>query len=146
MVVSSKGSVIKPIEKTALLKTINTAVASKGTTSVSINDKIVVMDRNECLFIKVSDIFYAEAKGAYTKLLVKDRGELMVSKSIKAFSEKLPENYFCRVHKSFLINLIHVDRYIKSDGGYVQMDSGETIPVSTRKKDAFMHIMDEMAI
>jgi two-component system LytT family response regulator len=42
---------------------------------------------------------------------------------------------FVRVHQSHIINLKHIRRYVRGDGGQVIMMNGTEIEVSRRKKD-----------
>jgi two-component system LytT family response regulator len=48
---------------------------------------------------------------------------------------------FLRVHKSYLINMLHVKEYIH--GGRVIMSNDIEIEVSRRKKDQFLENMKE---
>jgi two-component system LytT family response regulator len=43
-----------------------------------------------------------------------------------------------RVHKSFLINLLHVKEYTRGEGGTVIMSNSMEIEVSRRKKEQFL--------
>jgi len=45
---------------------------------------------------------------------------------------------FFRVHKSHLVNIQLVERFDKSEGGYVIMHNGEKVPVSSYKKEELM--------
>src|SRR5690606_12151767 len=81
--------------------------------------KIVVMDKQECIFLRIDDIAYAEANGAYTDVYLINGKKMLVCKNLKAFSVKLPEDEFLRVHKSYIINVNCISKYVKSDGGYL---------------------------
>ena len=51
----------------------------------------------------------------------------------------LPEAWgFLRVHHSSLINLAEVSMYVKGEGGSVVMSDKSKVPVSQRKKNAFL--------
>lgn len=50
----------------------------------------------------------------------------------------LDKHQFCRIHHSHLINMAHLRRYSKNDGGYVEMSDGSQIEISRRKKDDFL--------
>ena len=50
----------------------------------------------------------------------------------------LADYNFYRVHNSHLINLAYIKAYNKGKGGYVIMDDGSEIEVSTRRKDDFI--------
>ena len=48
---------------------------------------------------------------------------MVVSKTLKEIEKLLPESDFFRVHHSSTINLRHVRRYLKIDGGYLVMSN-----------------------
>ena len=50
---------------------------------------------------------------------------------------------FVRVHKSYLINLLHVKEYIRGEGGSFLLSNGHEVEVSRRKKDLLMNRMKE---
>lgn len=112
----------------------------------SFDTKIVVMDKQECIFIKIGSIYYVEADGAYSILYLHDGRKMVVSKNVKVFSSKLPEYHFCRIHKSYLVNVNYISKYVKSDGGYIIMENGTMLPVSVRKKDSLMQLVDHLAL
>ena len=45
---------------------------------------------------------------------------------------------FYRIHNSSLINVQHLKKFIRQDGGYVEMSNGEHLTVSRRKRDEFL--------
>lgn len=108
--------------------------------------KIIVMDKQECLFLKIDQISCAEASGAYTYVYLTDGKKMLVCKNIKAFAEKLPQDEFVRVHKSYIINVNAISKYVKSDGGYLVLDNGKNIPVSVRKKHALTGLLENWSI
>jgi two-component system, LytTR family, response regulator len=108
--------------------------------------KIVVMDKQECIFLKVKNICYIEANGAYSNIYLQDGKKMVVSKNVKVFAEKLSESSFCRIHKSYLININFISKYVKSDGGYLIMENGASIPVSVRRKESLLHLVEQLAL
>ena len=62
----------------------------------------------------------------------------MVSKPLKEYEPMLEECNFFRVHKSHMINLDHLTKYVKGKGGYVVMDDGSSVDVSVRRKEALL--------
>ena len=62
----------------------------------------------------------------------------MASASLKHYEDLLPSNEFMRIHHHHLININHVVRYLKVDGGYAVMSDGSQIEISRRKKDDFL--------
>ncbi|HTF80073.1 MAG TPA: LytTR family DNA-binding domain-containing protein [Cytophagales bacterium] len=115
-------------------------------TTPSINQKIVVMDKQECIFLKVQNICYIEANGAYSNIFLYDGRKMVVSKNVKVFAEKLSDKMFCRTHKSYLINLNFISKYVKSDGGYLIMENGASIPVSSRKRESILQLVEQLSL
>ena len=91
-------------------------------------------------FVNLDEIIYCESQDNYTQFFLTDGKRIMVSKTIKHFEELLDPNSFFRVHQSNIINLKYIDKYVKGEGGYVVMKKGERIPVSRRRKDAFLQL------
>lgn len=100
--------------------------------------KITLPTGNAYEIINLKDIVRCEADGSYTYFYLTDKRKLMVSASLKHYEELLPEQDFIRVHHHNLINMNHVVRFLKEDGGYAVMSDGSKIEISRRKKDQFM--------
>lgn len=100
--------------------------------------KIALPVGNSYEFIEVRQILRCEATGSYTTLFTAGGQSFLVSKSLASFEKLLPKDLFFRAHKSHLINLNHVSRYIKGKGGYVLMSDGTHVDLSYRRKDEFL--------
>ncbi len=88
-------------------------------------------------YIDVKAIIRLEAEQNYTKFtLDNDSKNILASVNLGKYEEQF-ESYkdFKRVHRSHLVNLGYVERFVKSDGGYLVMKNGEMIPVSRKYKD-----------
>ena len=90
------------------------------------------------LFLSISDIIHLEANSNYTNIYLNGKIKVTASKTLKEFEEMLPEDIFFRTHHSHLINLNFIKRYIKGDGGQIELQNGTYIDVSRRKKDEFL--------
>ena len=87
------------------------------------------------------DIIYCQAEGSYTILYLKGKQRKITSRNLKDFENILVDSGFCRVHNSFLINMMHVQRYIKGEGGYVILSDDHHVDISRRKKDDFLRLL-----
>ena len=130
--------------KNTLCKTIE--FAKHKPTVHNLRRKIVVMDKQACVFLKIDDIAYAEANGSYTNVYFLNGKKMVVCKNMKTFSERLPDSEFIRVHKSYIININSIDKYMKSDGGYLILEGGQNIPVSVRKKQTVVDLVEKWAV
>jgi two-component system LytT family response regulator len=85
----------------------------------------------------INNIMYIQAEGSYTYVFLQGRSKEIVVKSLKEFEDMLPDNLFCRVHHSHIININYVKKYYRGRGGYVEMEDGAAIEVSIRKRNDF---------
>ena len=77
------------------------------------------------LKIKTDDVIYVESFGHKIVFHLVDRN-LNMNRRISDMEDKLKEYGFCRVHKSYLVNLVHV---IGVGNYMMQLDNGVDIPV-----------------
>ncbi|MBO9571658.1 MAG: response regulator transcription factor [Chitinophagaceae bacterium] len=77
-----------------------------------------------------NDILFAEAKGNYTSIVTKDK-TLMPNISFSDFERMLPADIFIRVHRSYIINKLSIDRI---EGNVVFVGKSE-IPISQSCKE-----------
>lgn len=88
--------------------------------------------------VKLEEIVYCEAQRSYTIFRLIDNKTIMISKPLFDYDRLLNDTIFFRIHKSYLINLLHVKEYIRGEGGTVIMSNGMEIEVSRRKKELFL--------
>lgn len=99
--------------------------------------KIGLPTHDGVVFLKVSEIMYIKSEGNYTYLTKSDNKKMLIQKSLKEFGEILPQELFCRIHNSFIININRVKKYSRGRGGCVEMEDGAIIEVAVRKRDDF---------
>lgn len=92
-------------------------------------------------FIEVEKIIYCQSDSNYTNVFQQDAKKMVVSKTLKDVEGLLPNDVFFRVHHSYTVNLKHIKRYIKADGGYLVMSNGDRVKVSRSKKDLLMELL-----
>lgn len=99
------------------------------------SNKIVLRDNQSIYFVKLKEIIFCEAQTSYTIFYLTNKEQIVISKIIKEFDEILTSKGFIRVHKSFMVNKIHVEKFDKTDGGSLVLTNGHVVHVSVRKKD-----------
>jgi two-component system LytT family response regulator len=96
--------------------------------------KIAVPTFDGLQMVMVEEIVKCTADESYTHITLLNGTKLVVSRILKEFEDLLSEYNFLRIHNSSLINLAHVKKYVKGEGGYVVMVNDESVEVSRRKK------------
>lgn len=105
--------------------------------------KIVLKDLDNTYFIKISDILYCEAEGTYTRFFISGSNPILVSRNLKEYEAILEPLGFLRTHHSYLANPAKIKMYDKTDGGALVLEGGVSIPVSQRKKDTILGILEK---
>jgi two-component system, LytTR family, response regulator len=107
-------------------------------------ERLAIPTQEGIEFFNTADIIFCEAEGSYTTILFRGKARTLVSRNLKDFESLLTESGFCRVHHSFLINMDHVKKYVKGEGGYVIMTDDHHVDISRRKKDEFLKLLDRV--
>lgn len=87
------------------------------------------------------DIFYIEAFADYVKIYIPEK-RLVTLQTMKNMENSLPDNQFCRVHRSYIVSLNHVDSY----SPYEVTVKGVKLPIGKSYKDQFMERMKNTEI
>lgn len=88
--------------------------------------------------IETNNILYCKADDNYTEIYLNTNKKKVVSKTLKYFEQALTKAGFARVHKSYLVNVSKVVKYVKGKGGSIVLNNGKEISVSSSKKATFL--------
>ncbi|GAB4008767.1 response regulator transcription factor [Spirosoma sp. KCTC 42546] len=110
------------------------------------NQRIALPTAEGIHFVQMTDIIQCESLGSYTKFHLVKGPAIVVSRLLKEYEEILDNYYFFRVHQSNIVNLEHIKRYVKGDGGQVWMSDNTEIEVSRRRKDEFLSLLSDFYV
>ncbi len=100
-----------------------------------IEPTIALPEMNGFAIIKVKNILRCEGERNYTRVFYKDGTSVLISRTLLEFDQLLVPHGFCRIHRSHLINLDCVSRYLKTEGGLVEMTDKSMLRVSPKYKE-----------
>ena len=107
--------------------------------------KKIVLKTNESIhLVPIQSIVRCEADGNYTKVLLDNQPKLLISKSLKYFEDMLQEFGFVRIHQSHLVNINHIVRVDKIDGGVLAFADGAQVPISVRKREQLLKMLSDL--
>jgi two-component system, LytTR family, response regulator len=107
--------------------------------------RIALPIKDGSVFLSISDIIRIASDGSYSIFYTSDGRKYVVSKHLKEYETLLPAKEFFRAHKSHLINIKKVKKYLRTDGYFAEMEDGSMVEISRRKKDEFLQIMSEVS-
>ena len=151
---SAVGYVLKPVDKAELAIAINNAkkrisdkkqneqVATlldfiKKQNNSDGNEKIGIPTPDGFIFLAPEEIIRCEGQNAYTRIFMADKSDIISSYNLAQFKKILPEELFFQVHKSHIISMPNVRKYNAKEA-LVEMDNGDSIPISRKIKTDFI--------
>jgi two-component system, LytTR family, response regulator LytT len=137
---------LKPISYADFLKSANKArtwyeAQTRKPAEVSSNkDFLFIKSEYKILRINFDDIKYIEAMSEYIRIHLISSKPVMTQLSMKGIEEKLPEDRFMRVHRSYIINLSKISVIERNR---IVFDGSTYIPVSEQYKVRFQEYIDK---
>lgn len=98
-----------------------------------IRHEIFIKSGYEHIKVLVDDIIYIKSDADYTEIFLPGK-KLLSSESLRNWLEKLGNQYFVRVHKSYVIN---AGRITKVMGNQIYMTSDAVVPIGRAFRDDF---------
>ncbi len=97
-------------------------------------NKIPISLKNEYLLLDLEDIQFIKSDGSYSIIHTFDQ-HYTTAKNLKYYEGLLSTNGFIRVSNSHMINIEKVVKFIREDGGIVELRNKMKIPVSRSRKE-----------
>ena len=158
---SALDYLLKPIDPVELVESVEKALSQANNSNLQnqfsvlmdqlenkteTSQQIVLKDTDKIYFIKMNDILFCKAEGAYTKFYLADSSSIFVSRNVGSFEELLAPAGFIRTHHSCLVNPTKIKVYDrKTDNGVLVLEGGHVIPVSQRKKEMVLALLEGRA-
>jgi two-component system LytT family response regulator len=149
------GYILKPISEKLFLKVMDKALGlisfTKNISSTD-NDKLhigksfikdklrkmIIGETEGYTVVSLDKIIRIEADRNYSRFYFTESEPIVSSYNLGTYAKILRENKeFFRISKSHIINLNFVDKYLKSDGGYVIMKDGVSLHIIDGRKEEF---------
>ena len=127
---------IKKVENKVAVNALRANLLTNGENELK---TIALPEQNGFAIVAVDKIVRCEGLRNYTRIIFKEEGEKVVSRTLLEFENLLTPLGFIRIHRSHLVNLANVVRYIKAQGGLVELRSGELLKVSPKYKDELLN-------
>lgn len=149
---------LKPIDEEELEETLNKAQSKINSKNVNFPSQLEQMFKqlmnNEKIHkitlpyskgykvVNVDDIVMFKGNNNYSDIHLIDGSVLLSSKTLLFFETKLSSLRFFRIHKSFLINLVHIKEMNFKDGGAVTLSNKEVVPIARGKSSELMQLIN----
>ncbi len=135
---------VKPVSeerlKQATSRVRDKLMQKKGTKSYDSDkptlERIPVTKDSKTILLQSDEIYFIKSHGEFT-VINSERGKYVSSFRLKEFEARLPKKTFFRSHRSYVVNLDHVEEMVSLYGGLYMLklnDEGlSEVPVSRRQ-------------
>jgi two-component system LytT family response regulator len=150
---SAVDYILKPININEFIESVNKVIQKRAANAMAGQEnfealienlrtshptRLVIPTSDGREYLNPNDIIRIEADRSYSWFFIRDKRKILVSRHLKEFQDLLNDRNFFRPHNSHLINLDFVRKFVRQDGGYIEMTDGSQIPISRSRKDLFL--------
>lgn len=107
--------------------------------STGASKRIALPETNGFSIVEIDTIVHIEAQGNYCDVFFQGGSKSTVTRKLREFEELLINYSFCRAHHSHLVNLNHIQKFSKKDGGIISLSNAQTVYLSRAYKSNFLN-------
>lgn len=148
------GYLVKPVDTDDFIDAVNKALQNIDEKTAFVKNKllienlgiptnqkkrIAIASADGLEFVKIKDIIYCEGVKGYTKVNLVRRKAILSTQSIGHFNKLLENQDFYMVHKSYIININHLEKYLNE--GVAVLTENKKVPVSRTRKSDFLETL-----
>lgn len=133
---------VRKRENAQISSSVRTLVENQGLDQLE--KKIILKDKETVYVVQIKEIIRCESDSNYTIFHLIDGRTITMSKTLKEYEKLFDDLPFFRSHQSHLVNLTHIQKLDKRDGGTICMNDGSTAPLASRKKEHFLERLSEI--
>jgi len=156
---SAVDYILKPINITEFIKAVDKVIQKRLDAAYQFQNyntlfenlrtalpaKLAIPTSEGMEYLNTREIIRVEADRSYSWFFLVDGRRILVSRNLKEYHELLADRGFFRPHNSHLINLEFVKKFIRHEGGSIQLTDGSEIPVARGKKEIFLAQMEKFS-
>ncbi len=148
--VNALDYLLKPVQnhelKTAIEKYKNkkgekTEVLFSNQTQNKQPNRIALATKESIEYVAPEDIILCSSESNYTMIFLVGNRKKLISRTLKDVEQWLKGHGFYRAHNSHLVNLQHIKEYVRTEGGYLLLSDGRTLPVARNRKEELLKIL-----
>ncbi|HXD93351.1 MAG TPA: LytTR family DNA-binding domain-containing protein [Bacteroidia bacterium] len=106
--------------------------------------RLIVNGQSETVYLDPKNILRLESDSNYTYIILLDGKKITSTKTLKEYESTLSADTFFRAHKTVMVNINYIEKYVKTDGGYIVMQDEVKVPVSREKRQDLLTILSSI--
>lgn len=135
----ASGYLLKPISLKALKPLLNSVISKREARPFEAPKELEITTSSRIYRIPHHQIMYVVSEGSYCTIKLENGDEIRTSVHLKKLAERLGDDgSFFRIHHQYLVNTEKVGFVSRLNTTTVELQNGESLPVSRSKKMAFL--------
>lgn len=106
----------------------------QNTDSIPTKTEIYIKSGYEHIKVAIDDIYHITSDSDYTEIVTTYK-KYVSSEPLRYWMETLPQDQFCRIHKSHIVNLKTIEKLV---GNQVHLMKGQQLPIGRAYKENFL--------
>jgi two-component system LytT family response regulator len=119
----------EPVTKTAVETQIDIV------RTIDAQEYFFIKEKNAHIKLSMGDVLYIESMGDFSKIITTHMKTHFVLVSLKNLEKQLPEKLFMRVHKQYIINLLHIVNISAAD---IKLSNNISVPLSAAYRQVLL--------
>lgn len=136
-----KASIEKFKQKKELENSEQKTITSTIDDSTTKSNRIALATKESIEYVLPKDIILCSSESNYTMIYLEGGRKKLISRTLKDVETWLQDHGFYRVHNSHLVNLSHIKEYVRTEGGYLLLSDGRTLPVARNRKEKLLKML-----
>ncbi len=146
--------IVKPASFERILKAVNKAIDlldakqtieknnsnDQYTKTVNADDYFFIKENSTYIKLHLADVIFIESMGDFSKLHTINNKKHIVLISLKNIDKQLPPNMFTRIHKQYIINLLHI---VSVGNTEITLANNSIVPISNVYKQELLEAVVE---
>lgn len=105
------------------------------------SNRIALATKESIEYVLPKDIILCSSESNYTMIYLEGGRKKLISRTLKDVEQWLQGHGFYRAHNSHLVNLSHIKEYVRTEGGYLLLSDGRTLPVARNRKEELLNLL-----
>lgn len=101
---------------------------------------VFVKSEYKIIKIRLDDILFCEGLKDYTQIYLEGKSQpVLTLQNLKNFSQRLPEERFLRVHRSYIVSLLHLETISRNEISIGK----KTVPIGNSYRSDFFRVVEK---
>jgi two-component system LytT family response regulator len=105
------------------------------------SNRIALATKESIEYVLPKNIILCSSESNYTMIYLEGGRKKLIYRTLKDVETWLENHGFYRVHNSHLVNLSHIKEYVRTEGGYLLLSDGRTLPVARNRKEKLLKML-----